>query len=73
MNRLPTWAQFSIIAVLLSPMLAFLTVIAVEILFDVLMEVGVPAFLALVVAGVITGFVFRKLRVRPHESAPDWT
>jgi hypothetical protein len=47
--------QLSIIAavVLLSPVLAFMTAIAVEILIGSLMAAGVPAFLALLVVGAI--------------------
>ena len=55
MRNLPTWAPLSIITVgvLLSPVLAFLMVIAVEILIDLLVEAGEPALPALVVTGAI--------------------
>ena len=71
MISLPTW-QFSIIAavVLLSPVFAFLMAIAVEILIDSLMQVGVPVLLAFVAAGALGCSRFRKLRVRPRGSAP---
>jgi hypothetical protein len=68
---LPGWAQLSIIAAvaLLSPVLAFLMAIAVEILIDILVEAEAPALLALIGASVI-GWLLRKLRVRPRRSAP---
>ena len=66
MRNLPVWAPWSIItvAVLLSPVLAFLIVIAVEILIDLLVEAGEPALPALVVTGAIGWPLFRKLRRR---------
>jgi hypothetical protein len=70
MNSLPMWAPLSVIAVLvlLSPMLAFLTAIAVEILVGLLVEAGGPVLPAFVVAGAIGWPLFRKLR-RRHASA----
>ena len=49
MGRLPTWAQLSILAaaVLLSPVLALLTAIAVEIVIGVLVDAGAFALPAL--------------------------
>jgi hypothetical protein len=71
MNSLPTWATWSIVAAAaLSPVLAFLMAIAVEILIDSLMQVGVPVLLAFVAAGALGCSRFRKLRVRPRGSAP---
>ena len=71
MNSLPTWATWSIVAAAaLSPVLAFLMAIAVEILIDSLMEADVPALLAFVVASALGCSRFRKLRVRPRGSAP---
>jgi hypothetical protein len=66
MSSRPTW-QFSIIAavVLLSPVFAFLMAIAVEILLGSLTAVGVPALLAVFVAGAIGWSLFHKLWVRP--------
>jgi predicted signal transduction protein with EAL and GGDEF domain len=66
MDSLPTWAGWSVISavLLLSPALAFLIVIAIEILIDLLMEVGVPALLAAAV-GAIGWFLFRKMPPRP--------
>ena len=70
MNPLPTW-QLSIItvAVLLSPMLAFLVGIGVEILIDALMAAGVPVLFTCVVAGAIGWSLFHKLRFRPRKQA----
>jgi hypothetical protein len=70
MSRLPTW-QLSIItvAVLLSPVLAFLIGVGVEILIDSLMAAGVPALLAGVAAGAIGWSLFHKLRFRPRKQA----
>jgi hypothetical protein len=66
MSSLRTCAAWSVItAVLLfSPALAFLLVMAVEILIDLLTEVGVPAPLA-VAAGAFGYFLFRKKSPRP--------
>ena len=66
MSSLPTW-QFSIIAavVLLSPVLAFLMAIAVEISIGSLIEADVPALLAVVAVGAIGWLLFHKLWVRP--------
>jgi hypothetical protein len=51
-------------SVLFSPALAFLLVMAVEILIDLLTEVGAPAPLALA-AGAFGYFLFRKMSPRP--------
>jgi hypothetical protein len=61
----PTWAPLSIIAiaVLLSPVMAFLTAIAVEIVIGVLVDAGTPVLPAFVAAGAI-GWLLRKLRRR---------
>jgi hypothetical protein len=68
MRHLPTWAPLSIItvAVLLSPVLAFLTAIAVEILIGLLVEAGAPVLPTLVATGTIGWALFRKLRRRPE-------
>jgi hypothetical protein len=48
MNSLPTWAMWSIIAAaILSPVLAFLMAIAVEIFIGVLKDAGILEFLAI--------------------------
>jgi hypothetical protein len=62
---LPAWAQLSIIgaAVLLSPVLAFLAAIAVEIVIGVLVEAGVPLLPAFA-SGVVGWLLLRKLRRR---------
>ena len=66
MGRLPTWAQLSILAfaALLSPALAFLIAMAVEIVIDALMDTGalaLPAFVGAVAVGLL---LLRKLRRR---------
>jgi hypothetical protein len=70
MSSLPTWATWSIaVAAVLSPVLAFLMAIAVEILFGVLKDAGMLEFLALVAASVIGCSLLRKLRARPRAIA----
>ena len=70
MNSLPTWAMWSIIAAaVLSPVLAFLTAIGVEIFIGVLKDVGILEFLAVGAIGAISWLLLRKLRVRPRGSA----
>lgn len=67
MSSLPTWATWSIAAAaVLSPVLAFLMAIAVEILIGVLKDADMLEFLALVAASVISYSLLRKLRVRPR-------
>jgi hypothetical protein len=68
MKNLPTWAALSIItvAVLLSPVLAFLTAIAVAILIGLLAEAGAPVLPALVATGAIGWPLFRKLLRHPE-------
>jgi predicted membrane protein len=70
MSSLPPWAQLSIITagVLLSPVFAFLMALVVAILLGLLMEVRVPAPFALVIAGAIGWFLFRKLWPRPPDN-----
>ncbi len=53
MRNLPTWAPLSIItvAVLLSPVLAFLMAIAVEILIGLLVEADAPVLPVLIATG----------------------
>jgi hypothetical protein len=71
MSSLPIWATWSIAAAaVLSPVLAFLMAIAVEILIGVLKDAGMLEFLALVAASVIGYSLLRKLRVRPRRIAP---
>ncbi len=53
MRNLPAWASLSIIAVpvLLSPVLAFLMAIAVEILIGLLVEADAPVLPVLIATG----------------------
>jgi hypothetical protein len=60
-------------AVLLSPILAFLMALVVDIVIGFLNDGRVPALLVLVAAGAIGGFLIRKLRMRPQDSGPDCT
>ena len=59
--------------ILLSPMFAFLMALVVEILIGLLKDGGAPALVTLVAAGIIGGFLLRKLRRCPQYSAQDWT
>ena len=60
MNSLPTWAIWSIAAAaVLSPVVAFLTAVLVEVLFGLVKAAGVPALLVLVAAGAIGWFLRR--------------
>ena len=59
--------------ILLSPMFAFLMALVVEILIGLLKAGGAPALVTLVAAGIIGGFLLRKLRMPPQYSAQDWT
>jgi hypothetical protein len=71
MSSLPTWAMWSIIAAaVLSPVLAFLMAIAVEIFIGVLKDAGILELLAVGAAGALGWLLFRKLCVRPRGSAP---
>jgi hypothetical protein len=56
-------------AVLLSPALAFLGAIAVEIVIDVMLEADGSALLALVGACVWGWWLFRKVRAHPYRGA----
>jgi hypothetical protein len=66
MGRLPAWTMWTIIAagVLLSPALAFLFAIAVEIMLGVLRDTGVLKFVALAIVGAVSWSWRRKLWVR---------
>jgi len=57
-------------SVLLSPVLAFLMALVVDIVIGLLNYGLVPALLVLVAAGAIGGFLFRKLRMRTQDSGP---
>src|ERR1700720_3730274 len=66
MSSLRTWAKWPVAAVLLlSPVLAFLMVIAVEASIDLVLEVGVPAMLDVMAVGAIVWVVFHNHRPRP--------
>jgi amino acid transporter len=66
MGRFPDWAKWTIIAaaVLLSPVLAFLSAIAVEIVLGVMQDAGVLKFVALATVGVVGWSWCRKLWVQ---------
>ena len=74
-ERASKWGLSGLIAaaVLLSPVLAFLMALAVEIVIGFLNDGRVPALLVLVAAGAIGGFLYRKLHMRPQDSGADWT
>jgi hypothetical protein len=70
MIGLPAWAIWTIAAAaFLSPVLAFMMAIAVEILIDVLIEADAPASLALIGVGLIGWLLSRKHRVHPYRGA----
>lgn len=70
MSGLPTCARWLVVSVvLLSPVLAFLTALAAEILVDVLDEANMPALLTLLAGAGIARLVFRGLWVRRRASA----
>ena len=73
--RASNWGLDGLIAggILLSPVLAFLMALVVDIVIGFLNDGSVPALLVLVAAGAIGGFLYRKLRMRPQDSDPDWT
>ena len=66
MNDLPSWVHLSVIAaaVLLSPVLAFLIAIAVEIVIGTVAQGGMPAVIAVVVALIVGWSSARKLQRR---------
>jgi hypothetical protein len=69
MHSLPTWACWIVAAgVLLSPVLAFLLALSVEIVIAVLKGGGVPALVTLAGAGIVGWTAFRKRRVVPRVS-----
>ncbi len=74
-QRASKWGLNGLIAaaVLLSPVLAFLMALVVDIVIGFLNDGRVPALLVLVAAGAIGGFLYRKLRMRPQDSGEDWT
>jgi hypothetical protein len=54
---------------LLSPVFAFLMALLVEISIGLLKDGGVPTLLAVIAAGAIGGFLFRKPRMRSQDGA----
>ena len=72
LQRASNWGLRGLIAtsVLLSPVLAFLMALVVDIVIGLLNYGLVPALLVLVAAGAIGGFQFRKLRMRTQDSGP---
>ena len=72
MRSIPASAQLSILAAvaLLSPALAFLMAIAVEIVVGVLVDAGAPALLALA-AGAVGWPLLRRLRRRREGIAAE--
>jgi hypothetical protein len=68
MDRLPNWGWVVVaMAVLLSPVFAFLTAIGVEILVCMIKEGGVPVLIALAAAGVIGRLLYRRFSVRRRD------
>ena len=74
-ERASRWGLDGLIAggILLSPVLAFLMALLVDIVIGFLNDGIVPALVVLVAAGAIGGFLYRNLRMRPQGSGPDWT
>jgi len=70
-ERVFNWGLDGLIAaaVLLSPVLAFLMALVVDIVIGFLNDGRMPALLVLIAAGAIGGFLFRTLRMRPQGSA----
>jgi hypothetical protein len=70
-ERVFNWGLDGLIAaaVLLSPVLAFLMALVVDIVIGFLNDGRMPALLVLIAAGSIGGFLFRTLRMRPQGSA----
>ena len=67
MISLPAWGILAIAAAaLLSPILAFLLALALEIVIVVLQDAGVLKFVALAAAGAVGWSMLRKLWVRSH-------
>jgi hypothetical protein len=67
MSNLRTLAKWSVVAavILISPVLAFLMVIAVEALINLVLEVGVPAMLDMMAVGAIVWVLLHNHGPRP--------
>ena len=73
MGRFPTWTKFALVAAagLLSPVLAFLAAIAVEIAIGLVKDLEALPIAGLIAAGALTFSCVRKLlRARPRDEAP---
>jgi hypothetical protein len=71
-SSLTTWGIVAIaVTALLSPVLAFLLAMAVEIVIVVLQDAGVLKFLALVAVGAVSWSMLRKLWVRLRGASVD--
>ena len=72
MGRLFAWTKILVIgaAVLLSPLFAFLTAIAAEILVGVAQDTGALAFVVVIVAGAIGCTRFQRQPAGPQSRAP---
>ncbi len=70
MDSLPTWAVWGVVVpcVVLSPVIALLLAIAIEILIGCLVDAGAPAFVA-VAAGGGGLFLWHKMRAHPSRVA----
>jgi hypothetical protein len=71
MGRLPDWTKWTIIAAcaLLSPVLAFLLALAVEIVLSALHDAGVLRFVSFAAVGAVGWSWCRKLWVRAYGRA----
>ena len=68
MSRPPSWVIWFIVAAaaILSPVLAFLMAIAIEIVVVALVDAGALPILAFVTAGAVGWLLLRNLCVRPR-------
>ena len=73
MSSLTNWASLVVaIGVLLSPVIAFLLAIGVEILVGIVKEGGVPALFVLAAAGVSGRILYGRLRAAPSGQPARW-
>jgi len=72
MGRFPTWTKFSVVAAagLLSPVLAFLMAIAVEIVLGLVKDAGALPIVGLIGAGALTFSRVRSCCVRDLGNKP---
>jgi hypothetical protein len=73
MRSVRTWVAWSVAAavLLVSPVVAFLMVMAAEILIDLVIEAGLATVLCLVIAGVI-GWALRRNRSLHTGRSLEW-